>query len=132
MALYRCMTPDADGLPRVGDSARCLGVRAVDDIAPDSEGRVHPRTGGMSVAPNSLWNLPHHRRPRRLGRGSTGRDSDRVFAIDGGAVEPPLTVRMGPDAPDLHALVEPDSVMLLGEYRTCLARTRPSWRLAER
>lgn len=33
--LYRSMTPDVDGMPRVSGSARGLGVRVPQDIVPD-------------------------------------------------------------------------------------------------
>src|SRR2546430_2606362 len=76
---FRTMTRADDGLPVVGRSARSLGVRVPEDIQPDAAGRVVPGQGGMSVAPGSFWNLPNHRRPRGLGRGSTGPCGFRKF-----------------------------------------------------
>ena len=39
---YRAMMPDPDGLPRIGRSARMLGVRMPEDIAPDKDGMRFP------------------------------------------------------------------------------------------
>ena len=125
------MTSDPDRLPRIGASARELGVRVPKDIAPDANGFVEPRSGGMSTACASLWNLPHHRRPRRLGHGSTGRDEDHVFMIDEGLISEPLVPRADPRAPDLHTFVEPAQRMSLTEYVSCLQRTRSLWQAGE-
>lgn len=78
--LHEGNDPDQDGAPKVGPTARALGVRP-DEISVDGDGRALPGTGGMSVSPDSVWNLPNHRRPRGMGRGSTGPASDRVYAI---------------------------------------------------
>ncbi len=48
---FRGMTPTEDGLPAVGPSARSLGVRP-HDVRLDSEDRVLPKQGGMSVTLN--------------------------------------------------------------------------------
>lgn len=125
------MKPDPDGCPAVGRAARMLGVRVPGDIAPDAEGLVRPNTGGMSVSPGSIWNVPNHRRPMGMGRGSTGPGGDRIFAI--GA--PPLatarlTVRAAPDRPELHAFVEPGSPIPLAAYDGALSSTRPDWSCA--
>ena len=123
------MTPDVDGLPTGGRSARKLGVRVPGDVMPDAAGYVIPGTGGMSVAPDSLWNLPHHRRPRGMGRGSTGPVQDQVFSIasvplrDNG-----LVARRDPKAPVVHALVEPMQKVFLEEFEHAIVATRPSWR----
>lgn len=125
--LFRTMKPDADGRPATGRSARCLGVRIPGDIAPDAEGRVLPGTGGLSVAPRAVWNLPHHRRPRPMGRGSTGPASDRVYGIADERIEASLSLRLDPAAPDVHATVEPPSPMTLDSYERLLVSTRPDW-----
>jgi hypothetical protein len=79
----------------------------------------------MSVAPETIWNVPAHRRPRRLGHGSTGHDVDVVFSIDRTDIEARgLTVRVGAAN---HAFVEPATVELLSSYETRLSKTRPSW-----
>ena len=125
--LFRAMTPDVDGLPAVGRSARALGIRVPRDIAPTADGFVEPGSGGLSVAPASMWNLPHHRRPRGLGRGSTGPATDRVYFVREAALEAcAFSVRPDPRAPTIHAFVEPAWRMLLAQYEVSLMRTRPS------
>src|SRR3972149_2014609 len=69
---FRAMTPDVDGLPMRGRSARALGVRAPHDVSPHAPGYVNPGTGGLSVAPDSQWHVAHHRRPRGLGAAAGG------------------------------------------------------------
>ena len=125
---FRSMTPNSDGFPKVARSARTLGVRVPDDVEPDDEGKVLPATGGMSVAPTSMWNLPNHRRPRGLERGSTGPDADWVFSMQRRPLESlSLTARPDADNPVRHAFIEPVVPMALGEYERALAGTRPSW-----
>ena len=53
--LFRGMTEDEDGSPKLGDSSRRLGVRGAIDVpaVTDSE-MVLPGTGGLSVSPDSL------------------------------------------------------------------------------
>lgn len=128
---FRAMIPSNDGFPERGRSGRKLGVRVPEDVRPDGNGAVHPKTGGMSVAPDSIWNVPHHRRPRGLGRGSTGHGGDIVYAIhDGDLRGPGLTVRSDPLHPTNHALVEPSRVIPLAEYDAAIESTRPTWRRA--
>jgi hypothetical protein len=125
---FRSMTPDVDGLPRLGRTARLLGVRVPADISPDAEGTVAPGTGGLSVAPDTLWNLPHHRRPRGLGRGSTGPLADHVFAVDADRALPPdLAIRPDPIAPMVHAFMEPAKTMALESFEDLIAATRAQW-----
>jgi len=79
----------------------------------------------MSVAPDSVWNLPNHRRPRGMHRGSTGPAGDRVYAIDPATLkQQPLDIR--PTSPR-HATVEPSRQMRLAVYEAALTATRPSW-----
>lgn len=122
------MTPAPDGMPTLGPSARSLGVRVPIDIAPDEAGWVAPRTGGMSVSPSSQWNLPHHRRPRGLGRGSTGPGADHVFRFaDERARAFSLAVTPDEASPELHAFMEPNERMPLPRYEDGLSRTRDCW-----
>lgn len=64
------MRPTDAGLPMVGSSKRMLGVLPSETDSAD--GTFGPGTGGMSVSPDSPWNVPDHRRPRAMGRGATG------------------------------------------------------------
>jgi hypothetical protein len=73
---------DADGMPKVGLSGRRLGARPGrgfgTDIEIDEKGRVHPATGGISVAPDDPMNLHELRRPRSL---PGGHGKDPVWCI---------------------------------------------------
>jgi len=128
-AYFRSMTPSTDGLPTLGRSRRQLGVceppSPDPDIIPDEQSRVNPGTGGLSVAPDSVWNLPNHRRPRYLGNGSSGPVADRVYLIHEASLPGSLSLRR--DKP-LHALIEPALLMPLQEYEGALGSTRPQWR----
>lgn len=131
MEYFRAMQPDSDDRPLVGRSGRTLGVRVPQDIGPDQAAMVHPAQGGMSVAPETLWNVPNHRRPRGLGSGSTGPLGDRIYAIDTRAIqERGLAARPDPAAPNRHAFVEPSKSMSLDRYERALVSTRPSWQHA--
>lgn len=80
------------------------------------------------MAPGSIWNLPHHRRPKGMGRGSSGPVGDYVFALEPLVVERNgLVLRADPIAPDIHAFVEPAARIVLEQYETRLLETRPSW-----
>ncbi|MEX3970503.1 RHS repeat-associated core domain-containing protein [Paraburkholderia caribensis] len=65
--VYRAMKTGGDNLPIAEPTARGLGARPGVDIPVDSNGMVHPDTGGISVAPESTANLPPHRPPESLG-----------------------------------------------------------------
>ena len=125
---FRGMTPGPDGLPMTGRSARSLGIRVPIDIAPDAAGNVHPHRGGMSVAPESFWNVPNHRRPRGMAHGSTGPEDDFIYAVDREPVEL-VGLAIAPDAnkPLIHAFVEPAESMALNAYEEALLSTRPHW-----
>jgi hypothetical protein len=114
------MTDDA-GLPKVGRSARTLGVRLDKDISPDEHGNVRPQTGGLSVAPDDPRRLHPVRRPPTLG----GRGRDPVWALD--ATRLPAMLEYRADVPERHGLIEPARRMLLADYETALAGTRPLW-----
>ncbi len=130
--LFRTMTPASDGGPVVASSARGLGARVPDDISPDEAGMVGPDRGGLSVSPGSVWNLPAHRRPRTMGRGSTGHAVDAVYETAPRALSSwSLTVRADPAAPTTHAFVEPAARCLLSEYQQNIARSRIAWRRVE-
>jgi hypothetical protein len=125
------MTPDVDGLPQTGRSARRLGVRVPEDIAADEKGFVYPETGGMSVSPYSAWNIPTHRRPRGMGNGSSGRIDDRIYALANASVPiDKLKARLDPTNPLRHAFLEPAVAMTLAGYEMNLAATRNDWKQA--
>jgi hypothetical protein len=108
-----------------------LGVRAPDDILPDEKGLVGNGKGGLSVAPNSMWNVPPHRRPKSTGRGSTGKLGDYVYAVASFSLPADkLTVRLDPDRPQKHAFVEPAAWVHVTECEANLASTGSEWRLA--
>jgi hypothetical protein len=100
-----------------------------EDIAPDAAGMVEPGTGGISVSPMSVWNLPAHRRPRTMGRGSTGHANDAVFETAPSAlVLYGLDARADPAAPTTHAFIEPATRCVLAGYQQRLGASRPTWR----
>jgi hypothetical protein len=129
--IFRAMTDDA-GKPMIGTTARMLGVRVPDDIAPDQNNTVHPATGGMSVAPT--WRqLPTHRIPKRLkpkdvldarGRNEDKcwRHGDGVFA--NGVVNGQVQLRV--DKPT-HGVVEPAVAMPHPDYVNELNLTQMQW-----
>lgn len=122
--IYRSMRKEADGLPALGESSSTLGARAQVDIPVDTDGRVGPKTGGMSVAPDDPKRLPKPRRPLSLG--GTGRHP--VFALPVGALKPVLVARV--DRPPDHAAVEPADVTTFEQYQAQLWTTRVGWGVA--
>ncbi len=121
--LYRSMKRSADGYPECGPSRRQLGAKVPGDVTVD-EGQVLPETGGMSVAPHRLMNLPQHRRPPRFG----GTGKDPVFVIDSEKVVGPLTYRPDP-RDETHGYIEPSTKQPLGGYQEALCQTRKDWDL---
>lgn len=119
---FRAMIPTGDGLPLVGSGKRMLGVLPSETTAAD--GAFGPGTGGMSVSPDSLWHVPHHRRPRRMGRGSTGAAQDWIFAVDQDSLNAAsLATRFDPNNPTMHAFIEPVRVLALAAYTAALTAT---------
>ena len=126
------MTPDQDGKPKAGASARWLGVRPDMDL-PVNEGMVVPGTGGMSVSPK--WYEPYNRLPKRYLHpinGSNGRasNSDSVWVFGLGSFEAAPISPLPQLRPDhsQHGLIEPLQEMPLNDYQTALASTRTDWR----
>lgn len=132
--IFRTMTPDGDR-PKVGPTARTLGVRPGVDITPDAQGFVAPRRGGMSVAP-SWRQLKKHRIPRRLRQivpGATGSNQDRCWRMGNGpftndTVATSLGLRLERDD---HGVVEPSVVMPLANFQAALAATQAEWSIDE-
>ena len=116
----------------VASTARGLGVRVPEDICPDEGSAVSQGIGGMSVSPDSIWNLPAHRRPRTMGRGSTGHACDAVYETTLRALIPyTLSVRRDPDSPTTHAFVEPALRRPLADYQKSIGDSRPMWKKVE-
>ncbi len=128
-AYFRSMTPDENGWPSTGPNKRKLG--ALPSETNSLDGTFGSGTGGMSVSPKSPWHIPQHRRPRGMGRGSTGPDKDWVFGIDNGELHAAfLAVRLDPQNAQRHAFVEPVTTITLLEYNNSLASTQRHWRRA--
>lgn len=126
---FRSMTPTESGLPSIGPNKRTLGALPSETYS--SDGTFGPGTGGISVSPNSPWHIPQHRRPRGMGRGSTGPGKDWVFGIDNGGLHVHfLSTRLDPQNTQRHAFVEPLATITLLEYNTSLAATQGHWRRA--
>lgn len=125
--VFRAMTPDEDGKPKVGPSARELGVRRDNDITPSPEGIVEPGTGGMSVSTGNMWSIPPHRRPRPMGNGSSGPPVDVVYRAQVEAICQ-MRLQVREDLPEIHhALVEPSVAMQYLEFVNLLECTRNDW-----
>lgn len=124
------MRAAADGLPMVGESGRYLGARPdlpgrpQDGDIPVTGGMVRPGTGGMSVSPPPVTNLPLHRRPGEYG----GRSKDPVFVLDTHELPEELRYRADPGAPERHGFVEPSRPMRFEEYQRALHGIRTLWR----
>jgi len=118
--VYRAMKTGVDGLPIVEPTARGLGARPGVDIPVDSNGMVHPGTGGISVAPGSAANLPPHRRPESLG--GTGKDCACVLKT----ANLPKTLKYVQDGAT-HGTIQPSISMTLPDYQAALGSTRDKW-----
>lgn len=82
----------------------------------------------MSVAPDVIENLPNHRRPKGWGGGSTGASVDRIYSIQGAAIESAgLAVRTDTE---VHGLVEPTTPIPLSDFERVLESTRSNWETA--
>lgn len=120
--VFRAMKEDPDGKPLTGRSARTLGVRIGGpriDI-PICAGKVHPQTGGMSVAPDCVMRLPKSRRPESLG----GWGRDPVFSLQVSDLSSSLTLRRDKHT---HALIEPSRCCLFEEFEQNLYNTQEKW-----
>jgi len=113
------MEEGTDGRPKVGPTARTLGVRPGHDL-PVVDGMVGPGTGGMSVAPDSPMNLPPHRRPPRFG----GTGKDQVWGIDIESLDGDVQFRQDKPA---HGVIEPAKDMTIERFQDALAALAPRW-----
>jgi hypothetical protein len=138
--VYRAMTI-ANGEPRIGRTARSLGVRPNEDIKIQSDGTVLPAAGGMSVAP-SWRDLPGHRIPRRFrGRGAhdaTGNNADACWTMGEGeftsgqfAASLVIGIDKFSNGRPIHGNIQPEVQMIFEQYEAALAATRDAWRIDE-
>jgi hypothetical protein len=132
--VYRSMRSDGES-PEVGPSARSLGVRPGQDIPVAYDGSVHPKTGGMSVAPQ--WRvLRAHRIPKRLQsicEKATGSDDDRIWTMGTGEFANGIVhdcLELSCDSIH-HGVIGPNAVMHIEELQAQLAKTRHLWAIDE-
>ena len=143
---YRGMAEE-NGKPKLGRSARLLGVRPGVDIdieqmpsgCVDEGGYLRPKaerahtgetvavaiknTKGMSVS-LSIEGLPTFRKPVKFG--GTGRDP--LWQIDDSKITGDLEAVQ--DSPT-HVSMLPSTTMLLEKYEAALARTQNDWERVE-
>ena len=130
MNIFRSMIEEMDGMPKLGRSARELGVRTGDktphnDVDAVNLGDQVLPMKGLSVSPDDPMNLEKHRRPASLG----GTGKDPVWEID--------TDDLGHDLiylPDsgVHGYIAPKRLMTLYEYERALESLRDKWILVTR
>jgi RHS repeat-associated protein len=118
--VYRAMKTDSNGAPIAEPTARGLGARPNVDILVDSDGMVHPNTGGMSVAPGSAENLPLHRRPTTLG----GKGKDCACRLN--TKDLPKGLKYVQDGA-AHGTIQPSASMPLPDYQSALGATSNKW-----
>ena len=143
---YRGMA-EQDGKPKIGRSARLLGVRPNVDIdveqmpssCVDERGYLKPEaergytgetvavaiknTKGMSVS-LSIEGLPAFRKPPAFG----GSGRDPLWQIDDSKITGDLEAVQ--DSPT-HVSILPSATMLLEKYEAALARTHNDWEIVE-
>ena len=135
--IYRAMKRDEDGKPKVGPRRSALGVKPGSppggDIPVDADGRIVPRTGGMSVAPT--WqDLPPSRIPKRLkpifdkACGSNGYACWFMGSgpFEDGAISEDLSLHADKK---YHGMVEPAVVTEFDEFQAAIAATRDHWQV---
>lgn len=99
------MKRDGDGKPLCGSGPKELGARPGWDVFPDEAGRIRPRTGGLSAAPDDPALLPPFLRPRSLG----GTGKLPIWVLEVACLDGPLTFRRDPSNPLEHVFIEPAS-----------------------
>lgn len=134
---------EENGRPKVGRSARCLGVRPDIDITVeqvprgwlDEQGCLRPETErsfvgelvvvavkntrGMSTS-LSIESLPAFRKPETFG----GRGKDSLWQIESSKMTGDLEAVQ--DSPT-HVSILPSITMLLEKYETAIAKTQKDW-----
>jgi hypothetical protein len=128
------MRVDPDGLPRVGNRSKCLGVReppdAHADVDIDGTGHVLLNRKGLSVTKD--WrDLPGHLIPEHLDDGFNGASGRgmKVFVHGAGTFD---EGRITEGMELLHktgtltaGVVAPTALVLLADYQKALEVTRP-------
>lgn len=124
---FRSMKMNTNGEPELGPSSSTLGIRIPPnlhpDIIPNSEGVVSPDTGGMSVSPNSMANLPNFARPTSINNGG---GTNPVWCIAQCQLGPELKYAQESIT---HGYIEPSYPMSLLQFQNALANTQSSWKL---
>jgi hypothetical protein len=130
------MRVEPDGLPRVGNRSKCLGVREPPDphadVEVDGAGNVHLNRKGLSVTKD--WRqLPGHLIPEHLDDGFNGASGRgmKVFvhgtgSFDEGVVAPGLEL-LHKAGTTTAGVVAPTATVLLAQYQHDLAATRTNW-----
>lgn len=131
IALYRTMKAEWSGLnPLIEQSRRGLGVK-IDpkdsDIFVDENGNVQPFSGGMSVSPYDLTNLPGFKLSERFG--GTAKKPDPVWCINSAFVSLTGGLFFNPDVPAgaTHGTIQPLRMMSLQRYQDYLSSTQSYW-----
>lgn len=120
--IIRPMRAADDGKPVLGRSLSTLGVRPDHDLPVDADGCVEPATGGMSVTPDRVEDVPPTLLPRVLG----GEGRHPLFVVDVDQLPATLTVRV--DKPK-HANVEPAARTAFEAYELEVQNTRTFWEI---
>lgn len=121
VVLFRAMAVGDNGYPELSDNH--LGIRVGVDILPDESGQVLPGIGGMSVTPNDVRDLPHHRLPQDMG----GTGKRPAWEIRSDELPQELAYRSDP-MNRKHGFVEPAKPMEVDEFRRAIEGTASLWR----
>lgn len=125
-SLYRGMTIES-GKPKIGDSAKMLGVRIPADIQPDADDNVHRPTPsdyhGMSAAP-TIEALIDFRKPVAFG-GTDTAASFRLWVIDDSVLGSDLVAFADSTT---HVTIGPARTMKTAQFRAALAATQGKWK----
>ncbi len=118
------MAEGVDGLPLTAADgrSRTLDVRVPIDIQADEAGLVRPGSGGMSVSPNDVKNLPKSRLPPEFG----GTGKDPAWYIEVEDLGRNLAYKPDPNE-ETHGYIEPVRTMTLKEYESELHATALNW-----
>ncbi|MFN6218404.1 MAG: DUF4157 domain-containing protein, partial [Aphanizomenon sp.] len=118
--LYRGMT-ESGGEPKIGNTARDLGVRDT-DVELNPQGKVVPGKG-MSTVKGSPNNLVEHRRPPSWG----GTGKDPVWEIDENNINGKLAANHDGENHVSITVAVAQQNMSLEEFRAELITTKPNW-----